>query len=120
MQKIRSYKELDVWQKGIEIADAVYEATQGFPSEERYGLVAQMIRAAVSIPSNIAEGVARQHKGEYRQFCFIALGSCAELETQLIIARRRDYLSESEFAELEEHLDHEGRILTNLTRSLSS
>jgi four helix bundle protein len=84
--KIKSYKELDVWKKGIEIVDMVYTMTGTFPKEERYGLTTQMQRAAVSIASNIAEGFARQHTKEYQQFCYIALGSCAELETQLIIA----------------------------------
>ncbi len=79
--KVRSYRELDVWKKGIEIVDLVYEITKKFPNEERYGLATQMQRAAVSIPSNIAEGFARQHTKEYQQFCYISLGSCAELET---------------------------------------
>lgn len=116
--KIQSYKELDVWRKGIEIVDMVYEITGSFPIAERFGLIAQMQRAAVSIPSNIAEGFARQHTKEYKQFCSLALSSCAELETQLIIAERRDYVSIEDFANLEEHLDHESRMLKNLTRSL--
>ena len=71
--KIKSYKELDVWKKGIEIVDGVYKMTEKFPKEERYGLANQMQRAAVSIASNIAEGFARQHTKEYQQFCYIAL-----------------------------------------------
>jgi four helix bundle protein len=72
--------------------------TSKFPKEERYGLTTQMQRAAVSIASNIAEGFARQHTKEYQQFCYIALGSCAELETQLIIAQRRNYVSSEDFS----------------------
>ena len=116
--KIKSYKELDVWKKGIEIVDVVYKMTGKFPKEERYGLTTQMQRAAVSIASNIAEGFARQHTKEYQQFCYIALGSCAELETQLIIAQRRNYLSSEAFSELEDYLDHESRMLMNLIKSL--
>jgi four helix bundle protein len=116
--KIKSYKELDVWKKGIEIVDVVYKMTGKFPKEERYGLTTQMQRAAVSIASNIAEGFARQHTKEYQQFCYIALGSCAELETQLIIAQRRNYVSSEAFSELEDYLDHESRMLMNLIKSL--
>lgn len=117
--KIKSYRELDVWKKGIEIVDLVYKVTNKFPREERYGLAAHMQRTAVSIPSNIAEGFSRQHTKEYQQFCYIALGSCAELETQLIIAQRRKYLSNEDFTKLEEYLDHESRMLRNLIKSLS-
>ena len=77
---VSSYKDLKVWKKGIEIVDHVYEVTSQFPKEETYGLAAHMQRTAISIPSNIAEGHARQHTREYQQFCHIALGSCAELQ----------------------------------------
>lgn len=117
--KIRSYKELDVWKKGIEIVDLVYEITSKFPKEEKYGLAAQMQRSAVSIPSNIAEGFARRHTKEYIQFCYVSLSSCSELETQLIIVHRRKYLSEMEFEKLEESLDHESRMLMNMIKSLN-
>jgi len=72
--KVRSYKELDVWTKGMEIVNHIYEITEKFPSKELYGLAAQMQRCAVSIPSNIAEGFARGHTAEYVQFLRIALG----------------------------------------------
>lgn len=117
--KIKSYKELDVWKKAIEIVDFVYKLTNKFPREEQYGLAAHMQRTAVSIPSNIAEGFSRQHTKEYQQFCYIALGSCAELETQLIIAQRRNYVSNENFAKLEEYLNHESRMLRNLIKSLN-
>jgi four helix bundle protein len=116
--KVQSYKDLEVWKKGIEIADLVYSCTERFPSGERYGLASNMQRAAVSIPSNIAEGFARQYTKEYLQFCRIALGSCAELETQTIISNRRKYMTEALFAQVEELLDHESRMLMNLIKSL--
>src|SRR5919197_6314387 len=82
----RSYKDLIVWQKGIALAKLVYGLTQTFPSEEKFGIIAQMRRAAVSIPSNIAEGQARHTTGEFVQFISHAEGSVAELNTQLILA----------------------------------
>ena len=86
MNTTRSYKDLIVWQKGIALAKLVYQLTKNFPSEEKFGLVAQMRRAAVSIPSNIAEGQARHKTGEFIQFISHAEGSLAELDTQLILS----------------------------------
>ncbi len=85
-ETVRNYRELKVWQKGIELVKSVYRLTQSFPKSEMYGLSSQMQRAAVSIPSNIAEGQGRQHTGEFRQFLHVALGSAAELDTQLVVA----------------------------------
>jgi len=82
----RSYKDLAVWKKGIELAKAVYRLTQSYPAEEKFGLVAQMRRAAVSVPSNLAEGQARHTTGEFIQFISHAEGSVAELDTQLILS----------------------------------
>src|SRR5207248_9496463 len=82
----RSYKDLVVWQKGIALAKLVYQLTKNFPSEEKFGLVAQMRRAAVSVPSNVAEGQARHTTGEFVQFISHAEGSLAELDTQLILS----------------------------------
>ena len=116
--RVKSYKELDVWKKGIEIVDRVYKITGSFPQKELDALAFQMQRSAVSIPSNIAEGFARSHSAEYRQFLHIALGSCAELETQLIIALRRNYSAQKEIYNLQEDLDHESRMIMNLIKSL--
>ena len=98
---IRSFRELFVWQRSIQLATSVYRLTQGFPREEIYGLSGQMRRSAVSIPSNIAEGHGRLNVGEYRQFLGISKGSNFELQTQLVIARelgigQRKLLDESE------------------------
>ena len=82
----RSYKDLVVWQKGIALAKLIYHLTKNFPSEEKFGLVAQMRRAAISIPSNVAEGQARHTTGEFIQFISHAEGSIAELDTQLILS----------------------------------
>ncbi len=117
--KVKSYKELNVWTKGIEIVDRVYEITEKFPKKELYALTSQMQRSAISIPSNIAEGFARGHTAEYRQFLRTALGSCAELDTQLIIAHKRNYITQTETLGLQEDLDHESRMIMNLIKSLS-
>ena len=118
MAGIQSYKDLEAWKKGIDIVDLVYEITEKFPDREKYGLAIHMQRSAVSIPSNIAEGYARQYTKEYQQFCHIALASCAELETQFIIAERRRYIKKDDFNKLEEYLDHESRMLMNLIKRL--
>lgn len=86
--KLQNYKELIVWQKAIDLVFEIYNITKQFPSEEKYGLSSQMQRAVVSIPSNIAEGACRNHTNEFKQFCGIAFGSCAELETHIIIAKK--------------------------------
>ncbi|GAF73329.1 unnamed protein product, partial [marine sediment metagenome] len=79
-EKIKNFQDLRIWQKGIEVLKDIYILTKKFPKEELYGLTSQMRRSAVSIPSNIAEGFRRYHNKEYKQFLYIALGSCAELE----------------------------------------
>jgi four helix bundle protein len=84
---VRSYRDLEVWQKSMDLSVAIYRLTQSFPREEIYGLSAQLRRAAVSIPSNIAEGQGRLNTREFRQFLGIARGSICELQTQLEIAR---------------------------------
>src|SRR5690606_11874318 len=88
------HKELDVWKKSMDLVETVYSISANFPKEERYGLASQMRRAAVSIPSNIAEGTARKSNKELLQFISIAMGSAAELETQYLIAIRLGYDNE--------------------------
>ena len=88
----KSFKDLIVWQKSYNLVLELYKITKHFPKEETYGLVQQMRRAAVSIPSNIAEGYGRQHRPEYRQFLSVAYGSLAELETQYLLAVDLEYI----------------------------
>jgi four helix bundle protein len=88
-----THKDLDIWKLSVELVVRIYDVTRSFPNEESYGLTSQMRRAAVSVPSNIAEGAARRHNGEYVQFLYIAPGSLSELETQLIIAEKLKYIS---------------------------
>ncbi len=92
MTTVRSYTDLIVWQKAIELVIGIYQATKGFPKEELYGLTSQMRRAAVSVPSNIAEGQGRLSTGEFKQFLGHARASLLELETQLHISLRLGYL----------------------------
>ncbi|PIO03946.1 four helix bundle protein [Candidatus Woesearchaeota archaeon CG08_land_8_20_14_0_20_47_9] len=117
---MRSYRDLDVWKISIELVKKVYLATKDFPKDEIYGLTNQMRRCAVSIPSNIAEGKTRQYKNEYIQFLYIALGSSAELETQLIVSKELRYISKEVEDELLEDLDHICRMARNLIKGLRS
>jgi len=96
----------------------IYILTKKFPKEELYGLNSQMRRSAVSIPSNIAEGFRRYHNKEYKQFLYIALGSCAELETQIIIANELDYINETEKTELIEKIKYICRMTVKLINKL--
>ncbi len=115
---IRSCKDLDVWKKSICLVKNIYLITKEFPKDEIYGLVSQMRRASISIPSNIAEGNSRQHTNEYIQFLYVALASSSELETQIIICKELSYLSEKIEEELLEEIDHIGKMLRKLIQSL--
>ena len=115
-ERVRSFKDLVVWQRGMELAKLVYQLTRSFPKDEQYGLSAQMRRAATSIPSNIAEGQARGHRAEYRQFLYIALGSLAELETQLLLAVDLGLVGSGD--RTMEHVEHLRVMLLRLVRSL--
>jgi|SRR3989338_1836599 len=116
--KVKDYKELFVWQKGLEIVDRIYEVTDKFPGNEKYGLASQMRRASISIPSNISEGFVRHYTKEFLQFLHLSLGSCAELETQLIIAKRRNYVLEERLVPLMSLLQYECKMLVRLIQSL--
>jgi four helix bundle protein len=93
---IRTHKDLDVWKKSIGFVTDIYKETEKFPKSELYGLTSQVRRAAISIPSNIAEGATRKSKTEFKQFLYIALSSASEVETQLIIAKNLQFLKENE------------------------
>ncbi|MBU6141757.1 four helix bundle protein [Patescibacteria group bacterium] len=117
---MKTYKNLTVWQKSIDLVDEIYLLTNKFPDSERFGLVSQMRRAAVSIPSNIAEGYRRNSDGSYIQFLSIAFGSGAELETQLEIAKRNMLMNESEYKKVEQLLEMVMKMLNVLLRKLRS
>ncbi len=119
MPEIKSYKDLIVWKKSIVLVKETYKITSSFPKSESYSLVDQMRRAAVSIPSNIAEGYGRKTRKDYGQFCSIAYGSLLELETQIEIAKELKFVTK-ETIELEESLIGEvGRMLNSLVHKLN-
>lgn len=115
---VQSYRELIVWQKAMELVERVYRMTRVFPKEERYGLSIQIQRAAVSIPSNIAEGHARSSTKEYRNFLSISQGSTAEVETQAMIAVKLDYVTEKQTETIMSLLDEISRMLTAIKKKL--
>ncbi len=117
---IQSYRDLVVWKKSMTLVLEVYRCTQGFPRIETYGLTSQLRRAAVSVPSNIAEGQARLSTGEFRQFLGNARGSLMEVETQIQIARDLGYLEKSVSENLLNAAAEVGRILNGLLASLPS
>ena len=113
---IRGHRDLKVWQDAMELVKDVYRITKGFPKEEIYGLTTQMRRAAVSIPSNIAEGAARNSTKEFIQFLAISRGSLSELETQLLIAQNLGYTTEH--SDIAERIGRVFKMIGGLTRSL--
>jgi len=117
--QVRSYRDLAVWQRAVEMAVECYRVTGGFPKHEIYGLAAQLQRAAVSIPANIAEGRSRKHTREFLQHLSIAYGSLAELETHVEIARRLGYLPTEDAGAIHSSCATIGRMLNSLQRSLS-
>lgn len=94
IEKEAGYKSLEVWKLSVQMVKAIYELTRQFPKEELYGITSQIRRAAISIPSNIAEGNSRRNKKEFQQYLFIALGSLSELETQLVISFELGYVAD--------------------------
>jgi len=115
---IESYKQLEVWRRSIELVKEMYKITAQFPKHELYGLVSQMRRAAVSIPSNIAEGYKRRNLGEYVQFLSIADASAAELETQIIISK--DLYQNIDFSKAGSLLEEIQKMLVVMIRKLNA
>src|SRR4029077_7317725 len=115
---VQSYRGLIAWQKSMDLVAAVYCCTQTFPRAETYGLVSQLRRAAVSVPSNIAEGHARQSTGEFKQFLGHARGSLVEIETQILIAQRLGYIDSAKSGHLLDRTAEIGKILSGLLRAL--
>ena len=115
MNTVKTHKDLDVWRKSMNLVKSVYSLTAAFPKEEIYGLVAQMKRAAISIPSNIAEGTARDSNREFIRFLYISLGSLAELETQLLLSRDLGFIESSE---VDDNIERVRKMLFGLIRYL--
>lgn len=116
--EIRSFRDLIAWQKAMELCQQVYAISKDHPAEERFGLTAQMRRAAVSVPSNIAEGYGRRRKGDYLRFLNIALGSLCELETQMILSTRLGFTDSDKAGPAMDLLREVDRILCGLIRAV--
>jgi len=119
MHPVQSFRDLMVWQKSMDLVIEIYCSTQSFPRTETYGLIAQLRRAAVSIPSNIAEGHDRLSTGEFKQFLGHARGSLVEVETQILISQRLGYLETSQSTNLLNRTTEIGKILNGLLSSLA-
>jgi four helix bundle protein len=117
---VRKFRELVVWQKALDLVKEIYRVTQEFPKEEIFGLTSQLRRAAVSVPSNIAEGQGRLTEKEFRQFLGNARGSLAEVETQIIIANDLDFINDQDFKNLSAMITEVGRVLNGLISSVIS
>lgn len=115
---IKPHKRLDVWNKAIDLTVDIYRLSETFPRTEVYGLTSQMRRAAISVPSNIAEGAARQTKKEFINYLHMAQGSLSELDTQLLIAKRLEYLSAESYETIEDRIETISKMLTGLIKSL--
>ncbi|MFH0872125.1 MAG: four helix bundle protein [bacterium] len=117
---VKSFRDLRVWRAAVDVVESVYRLTQGFPKQEAYGLTSQIRRAAISIPSNIAEGHTREHNKEFLHHLSVAQASLAELETQLEIAKRLEYITSEELSQVLQQLSSVGRQLYALRNSLLS
>ena len=117
---MRTHKDLNVWKDGIDFVTKIYKITYSFPKEELYGITSQIRRAAISIPSNIAESAARKSSNEFRQFLYIALSSAAELNTQLLISNNLGFLGTDNTDKLNSELDSISRRLQGLIKSLKT
>ena len=117
-EPLTSYRELDVWKKAVDLVEAIYELSRQLPDDEKFGLVSQIRRAAVSIPSNIAEGYGRQHRGDYLRHLSVANGSLKEMETQLLIAGRLGFINRDQARPAWELSQEVGRMLSALSASL--
>lgn len=120
MSKITSYKDLIIWQKSMDLVVKIYDIASKLPSEEKFGLLSQMRRAVISIPSNIAEGNNRGTRKDYRSFLIHSLGSCAELETQIEICIRLGYLEETEVKEILGVINELQKMLSVIIRKLNN
>lgn len=118
--EIRSYRDLNVWQFGMDLAELAYRITRRFPRDEIYGMTSQIRRAAASVPANIAEGHGRNSRGEYIQFLRVAQGSLKELETHILLAQRIGFATERDVSLLLDLAETTGKMLRALIRSLQA
>lgn len=117
---MRNFRELNIWKEGITIVKETYKLSKRLPNQEKYGITSQMCRAAISIPSNIAEGCSRNSELEFKRYLEIAIGSSFELETQLIIIFELSYISENEMKLILDILSKEQKMINNLISKLKA
>jgi four helix bundle protein len=117
---MKTHKDLKVWKDSMELVTLVYQKTKSFPNDEKFGLTSQIRRSAVSIPSNIAEGSAKNTDKDFIRYLYISLGSASELHTQLIIANNLDYLKTSEFESLSQNSESISKMISGLIRSVKN
>jgi four helix bundle protein len=118
-EKSSTYKDLIVWQKSIVLVTKIYSVTQAFPASEKFGIVSQLNRACISIPTNIAEGWGRESSKNYLQFLRISRGSLMETETLLLISKNLNFIQEKEYKELLSDVEEVGKILQGLIKSVN-
>ncbi|MBI5300293.1 MAG: four helix bundle protein [Deltaproteobacteria bacterium] len=118
MMGIDNFKDLNIWKKGMELCGTTYTLTASFPKEELYGLTAQMRRACLSVPSNIAEGFCRKSGGDLKRFLLIARGSLAELETQMLFSIQQSYLTKEKAANFLEAIEKLGRMINSFYQTV--
>jgi len=116
---MNNFRDLDVWDKAVELATNIYDKTENFPKTEQYGLTSQIRRSAVSISSNIAEGAGRESKKEFKHFLNISTGSCYELETQVKISKNLEFLDEEKYNEIRKRLIEIQKMIYALRQSLT-
>jgi len=115
---VKTHRDLNLWKESIHFVTDIYTITKTFPKTEIFGIVNQLRRASVSVPSNISEGAARQSQKEFIQFLYIALGSLAEIESQLVISKNLEYLNKKQYEELIEKLNKIQRMLFGLIKKI--
>lgn len=120
MSEIKTHKDLIVWQKSVAFVTDIYKFTKSFPDDEKFGIISQLRRAAVSIPTNISEGAARHSRKEYIQFLYISLGSVSEIDTLLLIVGNLKFGDSELLSKLQHQIDEIKKMLTSLIRSLNN
>lgn len=118
INEMNRYKNLEIWKRSVGLSTKVYELTNSFPKDEKYGIIAQIRRCAVSVPSNIAEGAGRGSKKDFKRFLNIAYGSIYELETQLLISKNLGYLNSDEHEEIKSEIDEIQKMMYSFTMKL--
>ena len=120
MSEIKTHKDLIVWQKGVTFVTDIYKYSKSLPDDEKFGIISQLKRAAVSVPTNIAEGAARHSRKEYIQFLYISLGSASEIDTLLIIVGNLQYIEGNELSKFQQQASEIKKMLTSLIKSLNN